>query len=368
MTRFAAMTVGVLLALAGCSSTGGGADEGLVSRPSGLLIEPANAVRLGYSIQWATDIAVPADQRLTAMASLGDLVVTVERPANVVTAINDKTGRMVWRKAIGGPVDRVFAPVRSDDQIIVNSERDIYQLSAADGSLINRASLESAVSNPPTMVGDIAVFGGADGMVFGHALRVGYAKWKYKMPGAVLAPAVSQATAVFVACVDGQYAAFSGQTGEILFRGRAFARVSATPVISPIGIFMASEDNSLYSLHRTTGEDRWRFIYTEPLTESPILLRNMIYQPLPGDMLLALKATDGSEAWRLKLEGKLVTHDHRGLLFNAGDQIVVRDPASGRKIDSVPLGGQVQDIIVTEDQQLILVSPRGRMMKLAPAK
>lgn len=344
--------------------------DGAAAKPrlTGLLMEPADAVRLGYSIQWATDIAVPENQTITAIASLGDLVVSVERPANVITAINNKTGRMVWRKAIGGPVDRIFAPARMDDTIVVNSERDIYQLSAKEGTLIDRSPLESAVSNPPAMVGGTAVFGGADGMVFGHVLRVGYAKWKYKLPASVLAPAVAHASAVFVACVDGQYVTFSAQTGEILFRGRTFARVSATPVISPIGVFVASEDSSLYSLHRTTGEDRWRFIFTDALTESPVLLRNTVYQALPNGSLIALKATDGTELWRVKVEGKLVAHDNRGLVFNLGDKIVIRDPGSGKLIDSVPVGGALQQILVTEDQNLILVSPRGRIIKLAPGK
>ncbi len=340
----------------------------IASKPSGLLIEPVDALNVGYSIQWATTLDLPADSKPAYTAVIGDMLVTLVRPDNIVHAINVKNGKQLWRTAIGGKYDRFFAPVRVDDSIFINSEAHIYRLRAGDGKLTERADLKAAVNSSPAMIGEIAVFGGSDGTIFGHDTRVGYSKWVYRMPGQVLVQPQAQASSVFVGCVDGQYAMFGGRTGDLLFRGRTFAKISAAAAINSQGVFLACEDHSLYALNRSTGEDRWIFRYTAPLTESPIALGNSIYQPLPSGELIALKSTDGSEQWRIKTTDKLVTQTGAALVFNSGDKIVLRDSRTGKETGGTKTAEQLHELIAQEDASLILVTAKGRFLKMSPVK
>lgn len=387
MTRSAAWSfvVALSLALVACNSGpkdaapvagGDGTAEGsqpvsvAVGKPSGLLLEPADALKLGYTIDWATSINLPSKSELQSVTILGDLLVTVEWPSNVVTAISMRDGKQLWRQQVGSYPYRAFAPSRVDNTILVNTETQIYLLDATkEGKLITRASLDSAVTTPPAMVGEIAVFGGADGTVFGFDTRVGYAKWKFKMPGQMLVPAQASGQQVFVAGIDGQYALFAGRTGEVLWRGRVFDKVSAAPAVHSSGIYIASQDHSLYAINRATGEDRWIFRYTDDLTTSPIVLQNTVYQPLPSGEIVAMKLTDGSELWRLKTTEKIVAQDARGLLLNGGDKIVQRDASTGKMYDQVPVvGGTIAHLIQGPGQSLLVVSTSGRVLKLSQVK
>ena len=274
----------------------------------------------------------------------------------------------LWRTAIGGKYDRFFAPVRVDDSILINSEAHLYRLRAGDGRLTERADLKAAVNSSPAMIGEIAVFGGSDGTIFGHDTRVGYSKWVYRMPGQVVAQPRSQASSVFVGCVDGQYAMFAGRSGDLLFRGRTFAKISAPAAINSQGIFLACEDHSLYALNRSTGEDRWIFRYTDALTESPVALGNNVYQPLPSGELVALKSTDGAEQWRIKTTDKLITQTGLSLVFNGGDKIVLRDARTGKEIGGTRTTESLHDLVALEDASMILVTAKGRFLKVSPVK
>lgn len=386
MTRSAAwpFVVALSLALGGCAGstktdsasksddvgTGSQPVSVAVGKPSGLLLEPADTLKLGYAIDWATSINIQSRTELHAATVLGDLLVTVERPNNVVTAISMRDGKQLWRQQVGSAPYQAFAPRRVDNSIIVNTETQIYLLDATkEGKMISRSNLESAVITPPAMVGEVAVFGGADGMIFGFDTRVGYAKWRFKMPGQILVPALASGQQVYVAGIDGQYALFAGRTGEVLWRGRVFDKVSAAPAVHSSGIYVPSQDHSLYALNRATGEDRWIYRYTDDLVKSPVVLQNTVYQPLPTGELVALKVTDGSELWRLKTTDELVAQDTRGLIFNGGDKILLRDASSGKLYEQIPVqGGKIAHLVQAEGQALIVVSTQGRIMKLSPVK
>jgi outer membrane protein assembly factor BamB len=381
MSRSAAWTLITFIALAGCATDGDGTSTNtaggtsnaggapVVAKPTGLLIEPVDAIKLGYTVQWVTHINVMEPNELLFVVQKGDLLLTVERPNNLLTAIAMKDGKQLWRQQVGHKPYRAFAPTRVDNTIICNTETQLYEFDATkDGRLIDRSDLRSAVVNGPAMVGEMAVFGGADGMVFGHDTRVGYAKWSYKMPGQILVPALASGAQVFVAGIDGQYALSSGRGGEKLWDGRAFGAVAAAPAVHASGIYVPSKDHSLYALNRATGEDRWIFRYTTDLLESPIVLQNAVYQPLPGGEIVALKVTDGKEIWRLKTKDKLVAQDTRGLIFNGGDKLVLRDTASSKVIEQIPVKGVAQHIVQAVYGGIIVVSPQGRIMKLEVRK
>lgn len=380
MTRSAIwpFVVALVFTLGGCvnSPSSSSADDvsntvpdSVATKKTGLLIEPADALKLGYSIDWVTSLNVAGDRDLFAVEVLGDLLVTVDRPTNVVTAVAMKDGKQLWRQQAGQTPYRAFAPTRVDDRILVNTETQIFEFDTTkEGQLINRADLASAVGAGPAMIGDVAVFGGSNGLIFGHDTRTGYARWRYKMPGQIVVAPQSSGQQVFVVGTDGQYNLFAGSGGEVLWRGKVFDKVTATPAVHASGIYVASEDHSLYAINRSTGEDRWIFRYTDDLTKSPVVLQNTVYQALPSGELVALKVTDGSEVWRNKPDANLVGQISRGLIFQGGRSITLRDAGSGKLIDQIPSQDELKFVIITEAKALIVIAKNGRIMKLSQLK
>lgn len=344
-------------------ATGDAGQSANSGRGTTLLFHPVDALEVGYAVRWATSLSVRSNEKLAYATVLDDLVVTIEHPSNIVSAVSLKNGKLLWRSAIGLSVDVTFMPVRVDDKILVNTETHLYVLSAETGKMIARGNLRSPVRNGPSVVGEYAIFGGADGMVFGHDTRVGYERWSYNLQTQILVPPVTVGSQVFVATGSGRYASFAGREGEVLWQGRGFAKISATPASSNLGVFVAGEDGNLYALNRSTGEDRWIYRHTAALVKSPIALRSAVYQPLSTGNLIALRASDGKEIWTMKTNARPIAHTSRGLVFFDDKKIEIRDPNSGKLIATAPTK-QLQDVLPVDSKTLVLIAPDGKMMRI----
>ncbi len=345
------------------TSQGTASDNKRPSRNTTLLMHPIDAIELGYNVRWATSINIRPKEKLASVSILEDKIVTVEHPTNLVSAVSLDAGKLQWRTAIGLNVDIAYAPIRIDDKIIVNTETNLYTLTADEGKFIARSDLRSPVRNSPAVIGEYVIFGGADGMVFAHDTRVGYEKWSYNLSTQILVSPVTAASQVFVGTATGRYASFAAREGKVLWQGRAFDKIIAQPTVGNLGIFVASEDGNLYCLSRRDGEDRWIYRYTAPLRESPIALKSVVYQPLPTGELLALQATNGKEIWTIKTKSRPIAHTSRGLIFVADGKLEIRDPATGKVINDAPTK-KLQKVIPVGSETLILVSADGRMMRL----
>jgi len=358
------MLLGSVLAT-GCQSTPQNLLEPDDLAEIGSLIDPIDARDLGYALQWATHLGISGDQALSHVKVLGDVVVCIEAPANMVTAISVREGHIIWRKVVGKPADKLFAPVRSNDRLLINSEQLLYSIDIKTGRLIQASRLQSLVNHAPAVVGETVIFGGLNHRVFAHNFNAGYTKWAYQMTERVFAPPASFGAHVFVADGNGVYAMFVAQTGQLLWKGRTFARISAQPEISRIGVFVAGEDHSLYALDRTTGRDRWIYHTTQPLLLSPHVFPHFVILPIADEGLVALHARTGLEKWKLPFIATPILIFEDTLLLNTEFSLLVLEIGSGKILTEVPVH-RLKTVIEVSDKQLLLVSPNGRLLLLVP--
>ncbi len=356
-TTVRSLLVLVLLMAVGCG--------GWSRRPSrsGLLIEPADAARLGYVINWSTNLNVPKRHELTSVTLLGDVLFTVESPGNLVSAISVRDGKVMWRRVIGQPTEHVYTPVRDEERVYFNNDTTIFTVGIANGDMIATADLDQVVETGPALIGRYAIFGGVEGTAFAHDLDAGYAKWSYQMTsGIVVSPAESQQN-VFVADSRGIYAALRAEDGELIFRGRTFGPVTAQPKSSRSGIYVPSQDQSLYALNRVTGRDLWVYRTASPLNQAPATHGQAVYLPLSGSGLVALNAADGKPRWTSELQAQAVhASDSQVLLLYPGGLRWV-DDKTGRVVEdaqTMPL----QAVEPLQDGGLLIVSPGGRVHRL----
>ena len=352
--------------VAGCQ--GAGPSQPVAVRPTDLgpLIDALDARDLGYTLQWATDLGVSGNQTLSYVEALGDVIVCVESPSNMVTAISLREGNILWRSVVGKPADKLFAPVRRDDRLLINSEQLLYSVDIKTGQMIEVSRLQSLVNHAPAVVGDTVVYGGLNHRVFAHDFRAGYSRWAYQLTERVFAQPATFGPNVFVADGNGVYAMFVAATGQLLWKGRTFSRVSAQPAMSHMGVFVASEDHALYALDGATGRDRWIFHTTEPLTRSPYVFPNTVILPLPGrGVIVAIHARTGAKKWQLPFMAEPIYQFEDTLLLHTDYSLLVVDIGSGKIFSEVPVH-RLRAVIHIPDRQLVLVSPGGRLLLMAP--
>lgn len=336
--------------------------------PSVVLLEAENAYRLGYTPRWSANLGLnPRDDSVAHAAVLGDLLVCVERPSNMVSAVSVRDGTIRWQTLAAGRTEQIFQPVRRDDTILINSETMMYTFSAENGHLIGDSKLESAVLDGPALVNDLAIFGGLSGRLFAHSAVTGYSKWAYQMTGGIVVRPIASGYNVFVADSNGVYALLQSDAGDVIWKGRAFGRISALPAISGHGVYIASEDQTLYALNRNTGADRWKYRSAVPLRNSPVLIDNTVFLNDPSVGLVALDAATGAQRWRLDIPATPIVIDNKKLLLHHDTRLLLVDPDSGKTIVQVSTR-PLKSILTGPDQSLLLISESGNLMRLDPQK
>jgi len=366
-----AVLLALVAALAACESTDTNSSDPMrpaASVQTGLPIEPFDAAEMGYVTRWVADLNLPKRQeirRATVLEDLG-LLITVEKPTNLVSAIALRDGDLVWRQVIGNVQETLFEPYTvNEEQLLINSETRVYVLGAADGRIEGISELESTVVSNPVIFGDYAVFGGRNGMVFAHDIRAGFSKWSYKLTASILTGPVGSGSNVFVADSAGSYAMFDGKDGTLLWRNRTWGGVTSQPAVSLSGIYVACRDRSLYAFNRITGKDNWIYRTTVPLTDAPKPLGRLILQPVPKQGLHAIGANDGELKWTYDQPVEPVKLIDDTLLFMAPQLFLLLDAEDGTLVEQFPTR-TLRDAVPGPDDSLILVTPKGEALRLDP--
>ena len=328
------------------------------------LVDPIEAGQLGYRYRWSWDLGMPAGRRVDQVAVLEDLIVVVESPSNLVSAISLRDGSVQWTRQVGDSLDQLHTPVRHRDHILLNSETHLYRLNSFTGDVLETQLLKTAVSHAPVLVGDLAIYGGANGHVFAQNLDDGFSRWAYDVRSPIAARPVLAANQLITASTRGEYHVLAPASGRILHKGRTFARISASPVATESVIYVASEDHTLYALNLPTLQDRWKFRAPRPLTRSPIIIRNLVYLPVPNYGLIAIDALNGEKLWEFRdVRALPVDSRDNNVLLHAGDQFVLMGADTGRTVASVATK-PLLTVLRTAAHSLILVSSRGELMRL----
>jgi len=339
-----------------------------VEKESTPLIAPTDAYRIGFTPRWACNLTTPRGAYISHATIMGDVLICIERPTNIVTALEVRSGTLRWQKVIGSKLDILFEAVRyNKDQILISSETELFVIAADNGRLIRRSPLESTVKDRPVVVNDYAVFGGLNGNIFGHHITAGYSHWQYQMTSGVVVRPVNAGVNVFVTDSNGVYAMVKGTNGKVLWKGRTYKRSTATPAVNSINIFLASEDQTLYALNRLTGSDTWKHRSDSPLKTSPIIIENTLFQHEPDVGLTALDASSGKLLWRHRGTAKPVSLSRGHLLLYEPGRIIALDPPSGKSIAQVSVT-PLKSILNGPAGSLILLTNNGRLVRLDPQR
>lgn len=374
----AAILTAGLLASYGCKSGQTATTQPAATQPApkavsndilrDFVVKPVDANTLGYGSAWTVDIAVPRNQRIRSVNILDDIILSIEEPEYMVTALSARDGTLLWKRMMTSDISETIEARRrdpaKDSTIYITTPNKLWGLAAKDGKLITLSNLAFPVTRPPVPFDEKFMYGSLHGRVYAHDVQTGYHRWVYRLPSGILtSPIIVNNNTVF--CVDGkgEWVLLNAEDGTPLWRGRAAERVSADPITNDNSIFIASEDQNLYCISRSSGADRWKYRTAGKLTKSPILFGNSLYQPLAKGDLASIDITNGKEFWVLPGNQIPFALNETKLLVQNGASISVIDNLAGKEISSVPTM-PLQKVLTTKSGALLLVAKSGRMQML----
>jgi len=188
-----------------------------------------------------------------------------------------------WKFKTEGRI--VSSPAFSAGSIYFGStDRNIYAVNAADGSLRWKYATDGAVNSSPAVAGGLVYAGSLDGGFYAVEQESGTLAWKFSTGGErrFTAPGIHGAMPATEMMAD------------------PFDVFLSSPVVVGDRVYFGSGDNNVYALDAKTGAVAWKFTTGNVVHASPAVADGVLYIGSWDSYLYALNARSGALLWKFK--------------------------------------------------------------------
>lgn len=229
-----------------------------------------------------------------------------------------------WRTLLGGAI--YAAPTVHGDFAYVGTANGVMiALKIADGSVVWNFAAGRPIFGAALATDDALFFVCDNGYLFKLSRADGKELWRYDLgdarvsrilpdpicqpedgfdhraPSPVLADGV-----LYVGAGDGGFHAVRADTGERLWRSQAKGAIRATAVVRGAQIFFSTMAGHIVAADRTTGRELWRTESTQPITSAPAFVSDNLIIGGRDSELRALDPATGALRWKLGYWGSWV--------------------------------------------------------------
>jgi outer membrane protein assembly factor BamB len=305
--------------------------------------------------------------------------------SGVMFAVNAKTGKRAWKKAIGRCV--AASPAVADHTVYqafmnrppCNSKRkpgrlegEVIAFAAGFGKIRWRTKLGPTESSPLVADGRVYV-GDWRGRVYALDQKTGRVRWTFQAKGRIKGGIAKSGNRLFFGTYDGYLYAIRARTGKVIWRTRSQDRLGgrgdfySTPAVAYGRVYIGSTDGKVYSFGAASGKLRWSQSMGGYVYGSPAVWRKTVYVGSYGDRFVALDAATGDVKWRFRVESDIsgsATVLNGVVYFSTfGEVTYALDARTGRRLWTFrdgKYGG-----VVSDRERLYLVG-HARMYGLVP--
>ena len=244
-----------------------------------------------------------------------------------IYAISATTGRVRWRRHIGGLSASTPAAAGGKVYAVVNKIGEGGVAGAGPGRLVAMDArtgrirwakrLASASESSPLATAGRIYVGSQDGTVYCLLATSGRIVWRYHAGGAVkAAPAFSNGR-IFIGDYGGSMTALRARDGSVIWRagtsGRSFGRAGnfyATPAVAFGRVYAGNTDGRVYSFAASSGKLAWShstggYVYGAPAVADVPGLKPAVYIGSYSGQFMALDARSGAVIWSRSGYGKI---------------------------------------------------------------
>lgn len=153
------------------------------------------------------------------------------------------------------------------------------------------------VTGAPLAVGELLVFGTANGGLVAVDRATHAARWRFQAGGAIVGAPVAAGGVLYVGANDRKLYALDLVSGAFRWAFAARDAISASPAVAGDTVYVGSEDRSLYALAAADGSERWRFTAGDAIVTTPRLAGGALFFGADDGVLYALDAATGAPRW-----------------------------------------------------------------------
>ncbi len=226
--------------------------------------------------------------------------------ADGIVALDEKTGKFLWRKQIKNGVGTGAAHHKG---ILYFSGNDgqFYAVKASNGQIVWTFPIQAESLSAPVIDGASVYFLAGSGTLYSLDLSNGKMNWSYTQRDnaninvrAASSPVID-GSFLYVGFSDGTFASFDKSKGFLKWERNLatpqdrFKDIGATPVISGDNIFVSTYSGILFSIKKSNGDINWK---SEEGSSSAVTIdKNRIYYATSSRKVLALDKQTGKEIW-----------------------------------------------------------------------
>ena len=323
---------------------------------------------------------------------LGD-VLYIGSSDGLLRALDAGTGELLWSADAGAPIDA--APAVAGEVVLVATRAgEFLALHRSNGAVRWRVRAGTELplawegmsgdlyTASPAVADDVAVFGGADGIVYAIGVADGEVRWRFATGGRVRSsPAVVDGV-VYAGSADGSMYAIALEDGRRLWRfdtegrGLESARygydrrtITSSPAVADGAVYFGSRDGSLYAVDAATGALRWRVLHddTSWSISSPAVIDGLVLDASSDAWFFhAVDAATGRVVWRVDVgqpiwPSPVVASGTAWFLTSLGELWGV-DPRTGEVRERVSLGERTKSSPWIEDGVLYVGTDEGSVL------
>jgi outer membrane protein assembly factor BamB len=192
--------------------------------------------------------------------------------------LNAKTGEVLWRFTIKGPVHATPA-IANGVAYLTGCDEVFYGVRLSDGKEVQHLRSGAYTGASPALMPPMAFFGTFNNDVLAANIVTKRLVWRYEHPVRhfpFYASAAVTPNLVIVGGRDKMVHALNPKTGKAVWTFTTKARVESSPAVAGKRIYVGSNDGLFYVLDLATGKKLWEFNAGGPLSASPAIAAGRI--------------------------------------------------------------------------------------------
>jgi outer membrane protein assembly factor BamB len=235
-------------------------------------------------------------------------------------ALSAETGRIRWRKRVGGLA--ASAPAAGGASVYFVANRAGYGGIAGAGPAkvvaMNRRTgrvrwakrLGSPSESSPLVVGERVYLGSQNGTVYGLSAKSGRIVWRYQAGGPVKGALAYWRGRVFFGDYGGSVTGLRARNGSVAWRSSGYGEIYATPAVAFGRVYIGSKSGSVSALSASNGRRLWSrstggYVYAAPAVGAVRGMRPAVFIGSYSGRFMALAARSGAVIWSRGGYGKI---------------------------------------------------------------
>lgn len=228
-----------------------------------------------------------------------------------VVAVRAKNGNVIWSRNL--PSRSESSPTVANGKVIFGSEAGtVFALNASNGKTIWTYQAAGAVKASPTLYRGILYFGDYAGDLQAVSERTGHRVWVSGSEGAPLGSGTFYSTAavaygrIYLGNTDGRIYAYEASSGRLDWAVQTGAYVYGSPAVTNapgLGptVYEGSYDGSFYAINARTGAIEWRHAASGPISGGATIIGKVVYfSNLHTYMTTGLNTTTGKLVFQVR--------------------------------------------------------------------